>query len=194
MSAEDDKLAQAQATLQALGAMLQGLQDVASAASALSHQQREQAHDAEELEQRLRSMAERLAQPSNTPTELQKQLRAALLRAQASGTPSGGLQPSLELHHGEGSRPAANVAELRRQAQLAAHAGLDHHLSGAPDLGDQVVGVAQLAEAQGLQPEQVLAGVLVGAARYAHARQLPGADRWQALLQQALHAAAQLDA
>lgn len=185
----DDKLADALGALEALGTMLQGLQDVASAASALSHQQQEQAHDAQELEQRLRTMAERLAEPTPEPTALQRQLRAALQRAQASG----GLQPTLELHHGQGARPAANVAELRRQAQLAAQAGLDQQPSGPPDLGEQVLRVAQLSEAQGLQPEQVLAGVLVGAARYAHARQLPSARDWPELLGMALQVAGELE-
>lgn len=189
----DDKLAQAQAALQALGTLLQGLNDVASAASALSHQQKEQAHDAAELEQRLRSMAERLAQPTRQPTALQQQLRAALLRAQAGGTASTGLQPDLQLHHGDGARPAVNVAELRRQAQLAAHAGLDQQPSGAPDVGEQVLRVAQLCAVQGLQPEQVLAGVLVGAARYAHEHSLPSVRDWPELLGMALHAADDLE-
>ena len=183
---DDDKLAQAQAALDALGSMLQGIKDVASAAGALRHQQLEQSHDAAELEERLRGMAEALTQPATDRpirSALQQQLHAALKRAQASGHhSSGGLQPNLELHHGEGLHPAANVAELRRQAQLAAHTGLGLPLDGPPDLGEQVVRMAQLAEAESLSPSRVLLGLLLGAQRYALQRDLEGPEHWPARL------------
>lgn len=187
MSADQDKLAQAQATLQALGSLLRGLQDVASAASALSHQQREQAHDAEELGQRLRSMAEQLSRP----TQQQERLRDALSRTQGDTLHSSDRQPHLELHDGGGQRPAADVTELRRQAALAAQTGLDLSASSAPDVGEQVLRVAQLCEAQGLLADEVMAGVLLGAARYGHSRQQPSPLHWPSMLDEAMRVLAE---
>lgn len=99
-------------------------------------------------------------------------------------------KPALQVVEGNGERtPTHNIKEMRELYELAKNVGLHMVADVAPAAGDRItfygnymLNTAVLFKRHGYSNEDLLRGMILGAAQFAHANDLPTVSDWPNML------------